>query len=37
MIDLETRIEILLCYFAAAKARLQEIENKIEKVEKWNS
>jgi len=37
MIDLETRIEIMLAYFAASNARLQEIEKKIEKVQAWNS
>jgi hypothetical protein len=37
MIDIETRIEILLAYFAASNARLLEIEKKIEKVEAWNS
>jgi hypothetical protein len=36
-IDLDTRLEILIAYFAAVEARLQEIENRIEKVEQWNS
>jgi tetrahydromethanopterin S-methyltransferase subunit G len=37
MIDINTRLEILIAYFAAVEARLQEIEKKIEKVEAWNS
>lgn len=36
-IDLDTRLEILIAYFAAVQARLQEIEKKIERVEAWNS
>jgi tetrahydromethanopterin S-methyltransferase subunit G len=37
MIDIDNRLEILIAYFAAVEARLQEIEKKIEKVEAWNS
>jgi len=33
MIDIETRIEILLAYFAASNARLLEIEKKLERLE----
>jgi len=33
MIDLETRIEIMLAYFAASNARLLEIEKKLERLE----
>jgi hypothetical protein len=33
MIDLETRIEIILAYFAASNARLAEIEAKLERLE----
>lgn len=36
-IDLDTRLEIMIAYFKAVEARLQEIEKKIEKVEAWNS
>jgi hypothetical protein len=35
MIDIETRIEILLAYFAASNARLLEIEKKLERIEQW--
>jgi hypothetical protein len=36
-IDLDTRLEIMIAYFAAIEARLQELEKKMEKVQKWNS
>jgi hypothetical protein len=36
-LDLDTRLEIMIAYFAAAEARLQEIEKKIERVQAWNS
>jgi tetrahydromethanopterin S-methyltransferase subunit G len=36
-IDLDTRLEIMIAYFAAVEARLREIEKKLEKVEAWNS
>jgi len=35
MIDLETRIEILLAYLTASNARLLEIEKKLERIEQW--
>jgi len=35
MIDFETRIEIMLAYFAASNARLLEIEKKLERLEQW--
>lgn len=36
-IDLDTRLEIMIAYFAAIEARLQEIEKKIDQVQAWNS
>jgi len=36
-IDLDTRLEIMIAYFAAIEDRLQELEKKMEKVQKWNS
>jgi hypothetical protein len=36
-LDLDTRLEIMIAYFAGIEARLQEIENKIEQVQTWNS
>jgi hypothetical protein len=36
-IDIDTRLEIMIAYFAAIESRLQELEKKMEKVEKWNS
>jgi len=36
-IDLDTRLELMIAYFAAIEARLQELEKKMEKVQKWNS
>jgi tetrahydromethanopterin S-methyltransferase subunit G len=36
-LDLDTRLEIMIAYFAAIEARLQEIEKKIDQVQTWNS
>jgi tetrahydromethanopterin S-methyltransferase subunit G len=36
-IDLDTRLEIMIAYFGAIEARLQEIEKKIDQVQTWNS